>query len=131
MLLGLGRRMGARTKYECGEVESLEHTLTEFQARTGVYGTWGMTMGMLRTAEATKEETWNFPTYEQILGVGLRTGQSKPGTRLTKIIPSETAFTIWEMKNTPRINGEAVRRERIIPPLRGRISSREWFVRKP
>ncbi|KAF8146463.1 hypothetical protein K438DRAFT_1452769, partial [Mycena galopus ATCC 62051] len=84
----------------CGEVEDLEHILTKCES-PGADIIW-------KAAEKLwleKESDWPEISLGTILGCGLaqfkdEKGKQKPGTRrLYRILVSESAYTIWKLRN--------------------------------
>ena len=88
------------------------------------FHTWNEAKAILKMATATKDDAWETPSYDQILGVGLYKSGSASATRLHKIIVSETAFVIWKLRNAAVIRGERITTARAINTLHDTLRRR-------
>jgi ribonuclease HI len=85
---------------ECGEVETLEHILVDCES-PGPAIIWKAAETLWRE----KEPEWPVISLGNILGCGLmrfedKRGRLKSGTRrLYRILVSESAYTIWKLRN--------------------------------
>ncbi|KAF8164234.1 hypothetical protein K438DRAFT_1429458, partial [Mycena galopus ATCC 62051] len=85
---------------DCGEVEDLEHILVKCKS-PGAEIIWGAA----RKLWLEKESDWPEVSLGSILGCGLmrfvdEQGKLKSGTRrLYRILVSESAYTIWKLRN--------------------------------
>ncbi|KAG8909675.1 hypothetical protein FRC01_006803, partial [Tulasnella sp. 417] len=89
---------------ECGAVETMRHIQTECGDALWRYRIWDEAGALLKSSKLLDNLNWEMPAYEQILGVGLKQFKDKATKRLYVGVVSETAFTIWKLRNRARFD---------------------------
>ncbi|KAG9035524.1 hypothetical protein FS837_001895 [Tulasnella sp. UAMH 9824] len=94
---------------ECGAVESMEHILTQCDHGVWRRNLWAEMSDLLRGSTLIPREMCRPPTFAEIMGVGAVRLNNRVATRLWATIVSETAFTIWKLRNRRRFDGLDIR----------------------
>lgn len=108
----------------CGEMETLQHILNGCSDRGWVTKAWQEAVNILGESKAARQETFLIPSYEQAMTIGLISRKKKESERLIKIVISETAFTIWKLRNAVVIRNEEVNGPRAAITVRDTILRR-------
>lgn len=106
-----------KAKCLCSALESLQHILCECQNEWRL-PVWKGALRILGKADVMKGVVFSLPTYDDILGVGLREDFPGPAARNHySLVVIETSFVIWKLRNALRIRNEGITKKRAITAL--------------
>lgn len=89
---------------KCGALESMEHILTQCGDAIWRYRLWNEAARILRASGLMPDRLQQTPSYGEVLGTGVIKANQPAGTRLWATVISETAFTIWKLRNRERFD---------------------------
>ncbi|KAG8961034.1 hypothetical protein FRC00_013466 [Tulasnella sp. 408] len=108
----------------CGAVESLRHILTECVDGIWRFRVWNKAGKLLQDSGLFGDWHWDMVSYEDILGAGLRDFGNPAANRLYATVVSETAFSIWKVRNRERFDNIRASTRMAIDLWRGCIEKR-------
>lgn len=89
---------------KCGAVETMEHILTGCGDAIWRYRLWNECSELLKKSNIIPEHLLNPPSFEEIMGAGLIKTKNPAAARLWTTVTSETAFSIWKLRNRERFD---------------------------
>ncbi|KIO31999.1 hypothetical protein M407DRAFT_19024 [Tulasnella calospora MUT 4182] len=93
---------------DCGAVESMEHILVGCDDAVWRIRLWRRMSDLLRASGMIPEDMCRPPIFEEIMGVGTIKLGNRFATRLWATIISETAFTVWKLRNRKRFDNTRI-----------------------
>ncbi|KAG8916150.1 hypothetical protein FRC01_003326 [Tulasnella sp. 417] len=91
---------------ECGAVESMEHIQMGCGPDIWKIRLWEEACTMMKASKIIEDKLITIrPTYESLMAVSVVKAKSPTATRLWATITSETAFTVWKLRNRRRFDG--------------------------
>ncbi|KAG8977249.1 hypothetical protein FRC05_002249 [Tulasnella sp. 425] len=88
----------------CGAVETMEHLLTQCGDALWRIRLWNKASALMKGSKLIEESKCVPPSFEEIMGAASVRLRTPAATRLWSTIVTETAFTIWKLRNRSRFD---------------------------
>ncbi|KIO22577.1 hypothetical protein M407DRAFT_79071 [Tulasnella calospora MUT 4182] len=108
----------------CGVIESIEHILTQCDNALWRRRLWQEAQDLIARSHLIPNRLRIIPTFPEVLGTVLITAGNPAGTRLWTTIISETAFTIWKLKNRAHFDEIRIRQGMAVNVWRSALEAR-------
>jgi hypothetical protein len=109
---------------DCGALETMEHILTECDGRLWRRRLWEEMSTMMTKSGLIPKRLCRPPLFGEIMGAGLIKAGKPAGTRLWATLVTETAFSIWKLRNRRRFDGTRISQRMAIDLWKASIEKR-------